>query len=328
MLLLRTNLTVAALLIPRAARQKRKRPPFHSVRHQTPDSLSRRLSGESLAVARVNSLLRHAFQFPPCIRRIVPRAAPRARPSGSRHDSTGMPSRKHLHRTVHRSCPTPRPARSPVPRARIARWLQVSARGTSAIPTSKCRPAHPGLRYGLCPAGYRASLAQSTVYPRRLKGQTSQKSQSCEMAPAKIPPASRRFFLADPETTIDRRTLFSPQSQSADKNLPNLCSTLASRAGNCPRARHPATRTTLPGRRETAAAQTTALANPIQPARRPPTAPPVPRRSRSRFARIFSSVWRPNRALAINIIFSAFGSRTRSPNTAKSTDSIRASNPL
>jgi hypothetical protein len=43
---------------------------------------------------------------------------------------------------------------------------------------------------------------------------------------------------------------------------------------------------------------------------------------------MFSSVWRANRALATNIIFSGLESRTRSPNTAKSTDSILASSAL
>jgi hypothetical protein len=43
---------------------------------------------------------------------------------------------------------------------------------------------------------------------------------------------------------------------------------------------------------------------------------------------MFSSVWRPKRALATNFSFSALESRTRSPKTAKSFDSIRASSAL
>src|SRR5260370_40494176 len=49
----------------------------------------------------------------------------------------------------------------------------------------------------------------------------------------------------------------------------------------------------------------------FQPARRGLPVPPARRRSRSRFSRIFSSVWRPKRALAMNIIFSALVRRMR-----------------
>jgi len=43
---------------------------------------------------------------------------------------------------------------------------------------------------------------------------------------------------------------------------------------------------------------------------------------------MFSLVWRPNRALAINFSFSVFASPTRPLKTANSTDSMRASNEL